>query len=170
MADHISLAERYRAAYYGGDFESLRGLLSDDFTFAGPAASYRGIETYLKASDHVARMVKSVESERVFAAGNEVCAILTLVLDHKVERLQTAEWYRFEGDRIASIQTIFDTGPFVRSSAEGARTAIDPVCRMSVDKNAPAATRAHGGKAYCFCSEGCAIAFQQDPRKYIANP
>jgi Cu+-exporting ATPase len=77
------------------------------------------------------------------------------------------EWYRFEGDRIASIQTIFDTGPFVRRSAEDARTAIDPVCHMSVDKTAPAATREHDGKTYYFCSEGCAIAFHEEPFKYL---
>ncbi len=169
MTDYVSLAERYRSAYYGGDFESLRGLLVEDFIFAGPGATYRGTEHFLKASDHVARIVRSVETQTVFAERNEVCAILTPVVDHEVERFPMVEWYRFEGDRIASIQTIFDTGPFVRRSTEDANTAVDPVCHMSVNKNAPAARREHDGRTYYFCSEGCAIAFHEDPHRYLAE-
>jgi YHS domain-containing protein len=110
-----------------------------------------------------------VETQTVFAERNEVCAILTLVVDHKVERFPMVEWYRFEGDRIASIQTIFDTGPFVRRSTHDANTAVDPVCHMSANKNAPAATREHDGRTYYFCSEGCAIAFHEDPHRYLAE-
>jgi YHS domain-containing protein len=166
MTDHVSLAERYRAAYYRGDFEALRALLADDFVFAGPTATYHGVDDFQKASDHV-RIVKSVETEIVFCGSNEVCAILTLLVDHKVRRFPLVEWYRFDGDRIASIQTIFDTGPFVRTSIEDADTAIDPVCHMSVNKNAPVATREHGGRTYYFCSEGCGIAFHEDPHRYL---
>jgi hypothetical protein len=46
MTNYVSLAERYRSAYYGGDFEALRGLLVDDFVFAGPAATYHASTTF----------------------------------------------------------------------------------------------------------------------------
>src|SRR5262245_29638706 len=100
MTDLVSLAERYRCGYYGGDLASLRTLLVDDFTFVGPVVTYRGIDRFLKASDHVARMVKSVKIQAVFSHGNEVCAILMLVVDHEVRQFPIVEWYRFEGDRI----------------------------------------------------------------------
>lgn len=161
MADHVSLTERYRSAYYSGDFESVRGLVVEDFTFAGPAAAYRGIEDFLAASAHVPRMVRSVETQRTFSQANEVCAILTVTVDHKVERFFVVEWYRFEGDRIASIQTIFDTGPFVRRAAEDADTAVDPVCHMIVRKDAAAVTRERDGRTFYFCSPGCALGFDQ---------
>jgi YHS domain-containing protein len=167
--DHIILAEQYRSAFYGGDRESLRGLLVDDFTFAGPAATYHGIDNFPRASNHVRGIVKSVETQRVFADGNEVCAILTLAVDHEVERFPIVEWYRFEGDRIASVQTIFDTGPFVRGSAETPEVAIDPVCHMSVRRDAAAAEREHAGTMYYFCNEGCAIAFEQSPLRYLRS-
>ena len=112
--DHETLAERYRSAFYRGDPESLRGLLVPDFTFAGPAATYHGIDVFVKASNHVRRIVKSVEVRTLFDAPDQTCAILTLVVENDVERFTMVEWYRFEGDQIASVETIFDTGPFLR--------------------------------------------------------
>lgn len=167
MTDHASIAERYRRAFYGGRLESMHEILTDDFTFSGPAATYHGIEKFLKASDHVAGIVKSVEVRRVFADGADVCAILTLVVDHAVERFDMVEWYRFRGDRIESVETVFDTGPFVRQSADTATVAIDPVCGMTVEKDSAPAMRMHDGKRYYFCNEGCAIAFDEAPEKYV---
>jgi len=94
--------------------------------------------------------VKSVEVRTLFDAPDQTCAILTLVVDHDVERFTMVEWYRFEGDRIASVETIFDTGPFLRRPAESAKVAVDPVCHMSVLRDAAAATREHAGRVYHF--------------------
>ncbi len=47
--------------------------------------------------------------------------------------------------------------------------AIDPVCKMEVDENKPAATSEYKGKKYYFCAEGCKRAFYQDPEKYLAK-
>ena len=44
----------------------------------------------------------------------------------------------------------------------------DPVCGMTVDPARAAATAAHAGKAYYFCSKGCAVKFTADPGKYLA--
>lgn len=45
--------------------------------------------------------------------------------------------------------------------------AIDPVCKMDVDENAPAAVAEYKGKKYYFCAPGCKTAFLQDPEKYL---
>ncbi|MCK4444954.1 MAG: YHS domain-containing protein [Thermoplasmata archaeon] len=45
--------------------------------------------------------------------------------------------------------------------------AIDPVCKMTVDENAPAATAEYKGKTYYFCAPGCKFVFEQDPEKYL---
>jgi YHS domain-containing protein len=169
MTAALTLTARYRAAYYGGDHTGLRDLLAPALEVVGPAASYRGLDKFLKASEHVRRMVRSVETRRVFADGDEVCAILEVAVDHPIGSFPLVEWYRVEGDRIASIHTFFDTGPFVRRSAEDAAGAVDPVCHMHVDPEAAPAHRQHGGTRYAFCSEGCAIAFEDDPGKYLAR-
>ena len=44
--------------------------------------------------------------------------------------------------------------------------AIDPVCGMAVDPARPAATCAHDGRTFCFCSTGCAAAFDAYPHRY----
>jgi YHS domain-containing protein len=45
--------------------------------------------------------------------------------------------------------------------------AIDPVCKMTVDENAPAGTSEYKGKTYYFCAPGCKWQFEQDPEKYL---
>jgi Cu+-exporting ATPase len=45
--------------------------------------------------------------------------------------------------------------------------AIDPVCSMQVDTEAPAATSDFQGTTYYFCSEGCKKEFDSAPWKYM---
>lgn len=47
--------------------------------------------------------------------------------------------------------------------------AVDPVCKMSVDESARAATSEFEGKTYYFCAQGCKVAFDQEPEKYLAQ-
>lgn len=52
------------------------------------------------------------------------------------------DWYRLDGERIVSIQTLFDTGPFrPPTGVSSQETAIAPVCKMTVVKAGAAATR-----------------------------
>ena len=53
--------------------------------------------------------------------------------------------------------------------AERARgaLAIDPVCHMAVDTAVAGAQRTYRGRAYCFCSDACATAFDEDPGRYL---
>ncbi len=47
-------------------------------------------------------------------------------------------------------------------------TAIDPVCKMTVDKANPGGgTAEHEGGTYYFCGPGCNAAFTADPHKYL---
>jgi P-type Cu+ transporter len=47
-------------------------------------------------------------------------------------------------------------------------TAIDPVCKMTVDMtNPPGGVAEHQGETYYFCSAGCRQAFEADPAKYL---
>jgi YHS domain-containing protein len=47
-------------------------------------------------------------------------------------------------------------------------TAIDPVCRMSVDTgDPPGGLYEHSGTTYYFCGDGCRRAFEQDPSVFL---
>lgn len=47
--------------------------------------------------------------------------------------------------------------------------AIDPVCKMEVDENSPAATYEYQGTTYYFCAPGCKAAFEKNPEKYLQS-
>ncbi|WP_134670731.1 XdhC family protein [Halorussus marinus] len=46
-------------------------------------------------------------------------------------------------------------------------TAVDPVCGMTVDPAATAASVDHDGRTYHFCCRGCADSFESDPSSYL---
>lgn len=48
-------------------------------------------------------------------------------------------------------------------------TAVDPVCGMTVDVGAAAATVEHAGETYRFCAQGCADAFAADPERFTGQ-
>ena len=45
-------------------------------------------------------------------------------------------------------------------------TAIDPICKMSVDEKGAKFKSEHGGKSFYFCSQGCKSKFDADPHRY----
>jgi YHS domain-containing protein len=47
--------------------------------------------------------------------------------------------------------------------------AIDPVCKMEVDKKKAPATSTYQGKTYYFCAAGCKKAFDANPEKYLGG-
>jgi YHS domain-containing protein/uncharacterized membrane protein YraQ (UPF0718 family) len=53
---------------------------------------------------------------------------------------------------------------------EQSRTAIDPVCGMSVDTERAEYRSFQKGETYYFCSAGCKETFDSDPGKYIGRP
>ena len=53
------------------------------------------------------------------------------------------------------------------AGADQSVLAKDPVCGMSVDPAAAAATREDNGTTYYFCNPGCADRFSQNPQAYI---
>ena len=50
------------------------------------------------------------------------------------------------------------------------RSAIDPVCGMTVDiehARASGLTAVHGGVTYYFCGRGCKLEFGDDPKRFL---
>ncbi|MCK4322194.1 YHS domain-containing protein [candidate division WOR-3 bacterium] len=45
--------------------------------------------------------------------------------------------------------------------------AIDPVCKMEVDKESTELKSEYKGKIYYFCAPGCKKAFEEAPEKYL---
>ncbi len=55
------------------------------------------------------------------------------------------------------------------SQANGSKSAIDPVCGMTVDPRKAAGSFEYDGRTYYFCSKGCRERFAANPDQYL-NP
>jgi YHS domain-containing protein len=47
-------------------------------------------------------------------------------------------------------------------------TEIDPVCGMSVDTSTSQLSFEYEGRTYWFCSRGCLLDFQDDPKRFLS--
>jgi len=47
--------------------------------------------------------------------------------------------------------------------------AIDPVCKMDVERDKAAANAEYAGQTYYFCSAACHKAFTAEPQKYAGS-
>lgn len=63
-----------------------------------------------------------------------------------------------------------EESPFPRAWTREVDTAVDPVCGMTLDKEAASATRRLAGTTYYFCSDRCAETFDVDPRHHATGP
>jgi P-type Cu+ transporter len=87
--------------------------------------------------------------------------------------------FRVRAIRSASAATVMDVVVEIGSSqpplgmpggeTEGQRSAIDPVCGMSVDPPNSKLSSAHEGETYYFCSAECKEGFDKDPGKYVGS-
>ncbi|ATB32345.1 heavy metal translocating P-type ATPase [Melittangium boletus] len=69
-------------------------------------------------------------------------------------------------EHMRSYAPLADLGHGLPPDSEG--TALDPVCGMSVNPNAPkGGTHLHDGKTYFFCNPKCRERFAAEPRKYL---
>jgi Cu+-exporting ATPase len=169
MTHPREVVEHFMRAYYAGDTETARRYVRDDVSFTGPAASFTSADDYLSTSAHAASMLREINIQRIIVDDGDVCVFSHLETKAFSHPMLVADWYHLEGDRIASIHTIFDTGPFVSGSVEHRQDfAVDPVCHMNVDIRALSPTRAWENTTYHFCSEGCARAFGSNPDRYVA--
>jgi YHS domain-containing protein len=167
MAHARDIVEPFFRAFYAGDTHTARRYLRDDLSFSGPAASFASADDYLRASHHVGTLVRAVETRKVFADGADVCVFYDLLTNSHDQPISVAEWYHLEDDKIASIRTIFDTGPFLMTGPEEPPdSAVDPVCHMAVARASAPATRSAAETTYYFCSPGCAAAFDAGPERY----
>jgi YHS domain-containing protein len=170
MGNARDIVEQFFRAFYAGQTQTARRFLRDDLRFSGPAASFASADEYLRASEHVASMVRAVETRKVFADGADVCVFYDLLTNGLDRPTAVAEWYHLADDKIASIHTIFDTGPFMMRDAEQPQDgAIDPVCHMAVARASAPASRSYAGAVYFFCSSGCAAAFDAQPERYAVS-
>jgi hypothetical protein len=109
MTKPIDVVKDYHAAFNTHDFAKARGLLRDDFRFAGPlmeASSPEEMFTKMQAfdCDFKNRVVHMVES------GNTVGVLFDCVFSRPfAATIRMSEWFTVEAGKIASANLVYDT-------------------------------------------------------------
>jgi hypothetical protein len=89
------------------DFERARRYVRDDFSFVGALGARNGANAYF---DDMPRMRIKYDVKKVFVDGSDVC----LFYDFTISGVTAfgCAWYQVDGERIRSLQVVFDPRPF----------------------------------------------------------
>ena len=128
-ADRKTLALEYLNAVGKQQYGKLEALLAPDLTVRGPATTRTSAADFLGALKRLGAIHVRTDIKRVFADGDEVCAIYDFVTDTPAGALPTIEWMRFDGDRIRSINLYYDQLPWQKVMAVIAERAARPAAQ-----------------------------------------
>lgn len=117
MGNARDVVDRYFTALRDKDFITMRALLHDDVSFAGPLGTTDGADDYIGAMKGVTAEMTGVERRALFGEGEDVCQIYDLVLAKPDVTLPVAQWLKVRDGRIASVRLFFDPRPLVQPPA-----------------------------------------------------
>jgi hypothetical protein len=112
MAKAAEIVQSFKEALGKGDVAAARKRLHDDLSFRGPIDAFDKPEPYLEALIKLHPIVQRIDIKKLFVDGNDVCILYDMVTNTPAGTAFIAEWMHVEGDKIASIRTVFDARPF----------------------------------------------------------
>lgn len=103
----LELARRYMDIVFSGrDFERLRPLLADDFTFEGPLYQYGSADEYIAALTADPPQGFAYETIRAYEDGPSACLLYTFAKPGFTTNM--AQWWEVEGGRVRRTVLVFD--------------------------------------------------------------
>jgi ketosteroid isomerase-like protein len=108
------------AAYRANDRASVENFFTADFRFTSPYDDRIGKATYFERCWRVSDWIEQHELEKIFVEGEE--AFVTYeVVTRDGKRFRNTEFFRFDGDKVSSIDVYFgasyENGVFVKQPA-----------------------------------------------------
>ena len=105
--DAAKVASAYFEAWKVDDFDTMRSLVDDDVTFAGPLGHREGAEDYIEGIKGLSRIKSDIVIRKTFVDGTDV---LTWYELHTTVAppVPVANWLHVEGGKITSLQVAFD--------------------------------------------------------------
>ncbi|WCD83833.1 hypothetical protein KPP03845_100152 [Streptomyces xanthophaeus] len=101
------LAETYFAAWEGGDFETLRGVLAEDVDFVGALGTASGVEEALAGLKGLGQVLEKIDVKVRVAEGDEAITWFDLHT-RGAPPAPTANWMHAEDGKITRIRVTFD--------------------------------------------------------------
>lgn len=103
------LAAQFHTALSKGDADTLASLVTPDVTFSGPVAQASGADDVVKGLTEMGAMTTSDDIAVQLADDNNALT-WSVVTTSAAQSTAAATWLRFEGGKIAEIQTVFNAG------------------------------------------------------------
>ena len=106
--------EDFLTRFTSGDVEGAAELLDDSFTFHGPMVQSDDKAAFLEATAPLVPALQGYELHRLWADGDDVCAIYDLHVATPVGAgsVTVAEWSVVKDGKLASQRIVFDTAAF----------------------------------------------------------
>jgi len=99
------------------DFQSVRGLLSDNISYVTPFNSFDRAEPYLKYLEHV--NLPKFDIKKEFADSNDVCILHEYKIGTPPVTSLVCTWFHVDDDgKISSIRVILDPRPFAAGAKQ----------------------------------------------------
>lgn len=116
-ASPSSLADSYIRAWLGRDFGTLRGLLADDVTFAGPLAQIDNADECVAGLRKMSEIVTDIVVREQLADDTDVITWFDLHTT-VAPPIPTANWSHVEDGKITRIQVAFDPRPLLSQGGQ----------------------------------------------------
>ena len=101
------------------DYQSLRGIVSDNISYVGPLNSFDRAEPYLKYLEHLSLPKFDIKKE--FADSNDVCLLYELPIGTPPVTSFVCAWFHVGDDgKISSLRVIFDPRPYLQQKSSKA--------------------------------------------------
>jgi SnoaL-like domain len=113
--DAKTTATTYFSAWKNKDFETLRSVLADGVTFAGPMGTADGVDDCVAGMTGMSKRMDDIVIHAVVADASDVITWYDLHMTG-VEPLPTANWSHVEDGKITSIHATFDPRPMLEAS------------------------------------------------------
>jgi hypothetical protein len=108
MADDTArVATTYFDAWKVNDFDTMRSLVDDDATFAGPLARLEGGEDYMEGIKGMSQIKSDIVIQRTFVDDPDVLTWFDLHTT-VASPVPVANWLHVEGGKITSLRVAFD--------------------------------------------------------------
>jgi len=113
-SSNLSVVNHYLTAFYSGDFDRARTLVSEDFAFKGPFIEAASRDAFFTSAAGLTRIVRGHRLLRQWQDGDDICSIFEMNLEAptKTGSLPVCEWHACRQGIVVSARLLFDTAAF----------------------------------------------------------
>lgn len=112
----VDVVTEFLDAVETGDMVGAARVLSGDrFSYRGPIDHFTSADEFIADLSKLGSILRRIDRRRIFADGDEVCAIVTFVTTiEDIANTRAVHWVHVEEGRIVSIEGFLDARAYAR--------------------------------------------------------